>query len=65
MFCLFFLNKDLFFCLFHDIRLGPMDTELKERKRAVYTKRTKPGEGVRPDEVKIRNKRADFSLSTC
>lgn len=31
--------------------LGPMDTELKERKRAVYRKRTKPGEGVRPDEV--------------
>lgn len=31
--------------------LGPMDTELKERKKAVYRKRTKPGEGVRPDEV--------------
>ncbi|KAG2304908.1 hypothetical protein Bca4012_063941 [Brassica carinata] len=31
--------------------LGPMDTELKVRKRAVYRKRTKPGEGVRPDEV--------------
>ncbi|XP_013589984.1 PREDICTED: non-structural maintenance of chromosomes element 4 homolog A [Brassica oleracea var. oleracea] len=31
--------------------LGPMDTELKERKRAVYRKRTKPGEGFRPDEV--------------
>ncbi|KAF8092609.1 hypothetical protein N665_0408s0006 [Sinapis alba] len=31
--------------------LGPMDTELKERKRAVYRKRTKPGEGVRPEEV--------------
>ncbi|WZZ59925.1 hypothetical protein YC2023_060032 [Brassica napus] len=33
------------------IRLGPMNTELKERKRAVYRKRTKPGEGVRPEEV--------------
>ncbi|CAG7875564.1 unnamed protein product [Brassica rapa] len=31
--------------------LGPMSTELKERKRAVYRKRTKPGEGVRPEEV--------------
>uniref|UniRef100_A0A0D3CG54 Non-structural maintenance of chromosomes element 4 n=2 Tax=Brassica TaxID=3705 RepID=A0A0D3CG54_BRAOL len=31
--------------------LGPMNTELKERKRAVYRKRTKPGEGVRPEEV--------------
>ncbi|KAJ0242199.1 Non-structural maintenance of chromosomes element 4 A [Hirschfeldia incana] len=31
--------------------LGPMDTELKVRKRAVYRKLTKPGEGVRPDEV--------------
>ncbi|KAG2328483.1 hypothetical protein Bca4012_037439 [Brassica carinata] len=31
--------------------LGPMDTELKERKRAVYRKRTKLGEGVRPEEV--------------
>ncbi|CAN8288322.1 unnamed protein product [Cochlearia groenlandica] len=31
--------------------LGPMDTELKERKKAVYRKRTKPGEGIRPDEV--------------
>ena len=35
------------------VRLGPMDTELKERKKAVYRKRTKPGEGVRPDEVRI------------
>ncbi|CAN8289046.1 unnamed protein product [Cochlearia groenlandica] len=32
-------------------RFGPMDTELKERKKAVYRKRTKPGVGVRPDEV--------------
>ncbi|KAG7600166.1 Non-structural maintenance of chromosome element 4 C-terminal [Arabidopsis suecica] len=31
--------------------LGPMDTELKQRKRAPNRKRTKPGEGVRPDEV--------------
>ncbi|CAH8330374.1 unnamed protein product [Eruca vesicaria subsp. sativa] len=31
--------------------LGPLDTELKERKRAVYRKRTKPGEGERPEEV--------------
>ncbi|KAF2557977.1 hypothetical protein F2Q68_00015999 [Brassica cretica] len=31
--------------------LGPMNTELKERKRAVYRKRTKPGEGFRPEEV--------------
>ncbi|CAH2036380.1 unnamed protein product [Thlaspi arvense] len=31
--------------------LGPMDTELKERKRTVHRKRTKPGEGVRPEEV--------------
>ena len=29
-----------------------MNTELKERKRAVYRKRTKPGEGVRPEEVR-------------
>ncbi|CAH2053192.1 unnamed protein product [Thlaspi arvense] len=31
---------------------GPMDTELKQRKRAVgYRKRTKPGAGVKPEEV--------------
>lgn len=49
MFCF----KELFFSACFVIRLGPMDTELKERKRAVYRKRTKPGEGVRPDEVRI------------
>ncbi|XP_010461946.1 PREDICTED: non-structural maintenance of chromosomes element 4 homolog A-like [Camelina sativa] len=31
--------------------LGPMDTELKQKKRAANRKRTKLGEGVRPDEV--------------
>lgn len=41
-----------FVCVFLATRLGPMDTELKERKKAVYRKRTKPGEGARPDEVR-------------
>lgn len=34
-------------------RMGPMDSELKQRKRSVGNrKRTKPGVGVKPEEVR-------------
>lgn len=46
-------SKQRFVCLLvFAARLGPMDTELKQRKRAPNRKRTRPGEGVRPDEVR-------------
>lgn len=32
-------------------RLGPMDTELKQRKTVVHRKRTRPTESARPEEV--------------
>ncbi|EOA32460.1 hypothetical protein CARUB_v10015737mg [Capsella rubella] len=40
--------------------LGPMDTKLKQRKRAVGDrKRTKPGAGVKPEEVDEAEKKTD------
>lgn len=46
-----------------EIRLGPMDTELKQRKRAAYKKRTRLGEGVRPEEVRNDFLQTPFCLS--
>ncbi|XP_010509292.1 PREDICTED: non-structural maintenance of chromosomes element 4 homolog B-like [Camelina sativa] len=40
--------------------IGPMDTKLKQRKRSVGNrKRTKPGSGVRPEEVDNTEKKTD------
>lgn len=48
IFCLFVCL--LMLCIY--CRMGPMDNELKQRKKAVgYRKRTKPGGGVKPEEV--------------
>lgn len=56
------VNLNLMFCLpdlnffnisVNSFRMGPMDSELKQRKRAVSNrKRKKPGAGVKPEEVR-------------
>lgn len=40
------------FCYFF-LRLGPMNTELKQRKAVVRSKHAKPTTTDRPDEVKL------------
>lgn len=34
-------------------RLGPMNTELKQRKPVVHRKRVQPTESAQPEEVRI------------
>jgi hypothetical protein len=42
--------SSLFFPLF---RVGPMDTELKQRKAVVGRRRTRPTGSVQPEEVRV------------
>ena len=49
-------------CFLNDFqRVGPMNSEIKQRKAVIYIKRAKPTESSRPDDVRFLG----LDLDTC
>jgi hypothetical protein len=45
--------NEYFFVFFFLLRVGPMDTELKQRKAVVGRRCTRPTGSVQPEEVRV------------